>query len=74
MAITLVQAQSLLDASIKAYEEVLVSQSYQKADRSLQRAMLRDIEAGIDKWNTLVDKLTIKQNGSPKIKYVVPSS
>ena len=56
--ITLTQAQTLLDASIEAYQAALTSQEYSHKDRRLRRADLNVLSADVDKWSRLVQKLT----------------
>ena len=71
--ITLEQAESLLAASITAYEAALISQEYQKADRSLKRAMLSDLQDAINTWDAKVKSLSAGDgSGKMQVKRVVP--
>ncbi len=71
--ITLIQAEELLDASVDAYKAALVSQEYAKADRSLKRAMLKDLQAAIDSWDAKVKSLSIGDgSGKMQVKRVIP--
>ena len=56
--ITLVQAQAQLDAYLAAETAVLAGQAYTIAGRSLSRADLAKIQAGIKIWNRRVQTLT----------------
>ncbi len=65
------EAKGYLDEGLKARSAVLVSQSYQKADRSLQRAMLSDINKDIAKWEKECNRLQTS-SGAIGFKRVVP--
>ena len=56
--ITLAQAESLLAASITAYQAALTSQEYSKGDRKLVRANLNSLSTDVAKWDAVVKKLT----------------
>ncbi len=71
--ITLVQAEELLAASIESYKATLISQEYEKADRSLKRAMLKDLLAAIDSWDAKVKSLSAGDgSGKMQVRKVIP--
>lgn len=55
--ITLLQAQTQLDAYLAAETAVLSGQSYEIAGRKLARANLDFIQSGIKLWNARVIKI-----------------
>lgn len=61
--ITLAQAQTQLDAYLAAEIAVLSGQKYEIGGRSLTRANLSDIQAGIQRWNAKVEELSAKAAG-----------
>ena len=61
--ITLAQAQAQLDAYLAAETAVLLGQSYEIAGRSLKRADLNNIQAGITLWNERVKELSARSAG-----------
>lgn len=56
--ITLATAQATLDAYLAAEVAVLAGQQYEIAGRSLRRADLAAIQAGITIWNQRVQQLS----------------
>ena len=56
--ITLAQAEAQLTAYLDAEEKVLNNQAYSIKDRNLQRASLESIQAGIERWDKKVQRLT----------------
>lgn len=69
---TYAEAKGYLDEALKARSAVLTSQSYQKGDRSLQRAMLADINKDISKWEAECGRLKNNASGGMKFKRIVP--
>jgi hypothetical protein len=69
--ITLLQAQTQLDAHLAALSAALSSQRYKINDRELQRAPLEQIQAGIEFWNRQVMQLTSRANGRSRARTVV---
>lgn len=69
--ITLLQAQTQLDAYLAAETAVLTGQSYEIAGRKLSRADLDSIQAGIKTWNDRVSTLSHKQQGRSRSRTVV---
>ena len=69
--ITLAQAQAQLDAYLAAETAVLQGQSYQIAGRSLTRADLDSIQAGITLWNDRVSQLAVKSAGRGRTRTVL---
>jgi len=64
--ITLALAQSRLDAYLAAEEAALSNRSYTINGRSLTRQDLKEIRAGIDIWNSRVQRL--EQSGTLGIR------
>ena len=62
--ITLAQAQTQLDAYLAAETAVLGGQNYTIGGRSLQRANLAEIQAGIELWNNRVQNLSRRNSGA----------
>lgn len=56
--LTLAQAETNLAAYQSALSAVLTGQEYKIADRSLKRASLSEIQAGIKYWDAEVKKLS----------------
>jgi hypothetical protein len=56
--ITLVQAQALLDGHLAALEKVLKGQKVEMDGKSLTRADITALQAGVDKWESRVNLLT----------------
>jgi hypothetical protein len=56
--ITLVQAQALLDSHLAALEKVLKGQKVEMDGKSLTRADITALQAGVDKWEARVNLLT----------------
>lgn len=69
--ITLAQAQAQLNAYLAAETAVLSGQKYEIAGRSLQRANLAEIQAGITTWNDRVVALTLRGAGRSRARTVV---
>lgn len=69
--ITLAQAQAQLDAYLAAETSVLAGQSYTIAGRSLTRADLRSIQAGVALWNQRVTQLSNSAAGRSRARTVV---
>jgi len=69
--ITLLQAQTQLDAYLAAETAVLLGQRYEIAGRMLQRANLAEIQAGINLWNTRVQTLSSQSTGRSRSRTVV---
>jgi len=68
--ITLEQAQAQLDAHLAAETAVLTGQKYEIGGRSLTRANLDTIQAGITLWNGRVQSLSRRSQG--RSRGVVP--
>ena len=58
--ITLAQAEAKLTAYLEAETKILSGQSYTFHGRTLTRANLAEIRAGIDTWDMRVKELTAK--------------
>lgn len=69
--ITLLQAQTQLDAYLAAETAVLSGQSYEIAGRKLTRADLDSIQKGIESWNARVGTLGNKAQGRSRSRTVV---
>jgi hypothetical protein len=69
--ITVLQAQTQLDAYLAAETAVLSGQKYEIAGRMLQRADLQFIQAGITTWNARVINLSHLANGRGRSRTVV---
>lgn len=69
--ITLAQAQAQLNAYLAAETAVLSGQKYEIAGRSLQRANLAEIQAGITSWNDRVVSLALRSAGRSRARTVV---
>ena len=69
--ITLLQAQTQLDAYMAAETAVLSGQSYEIAGRKLSRANLAEIRTGVDLWNSRVITLTNQSQGRSRARTVV---
>jgi len=65
--ITLEQAQSKLDEYLAAESAVLSGQAYEIAGRSLRRADLDAIHAGIKIWNERVQTLSAAAEGRGRV-------
>ena len=61
--LTLLQAQTQLDAYLAAETAVLTGQSYEIAGRKLSRADLDSIQTGIKTWNARVVTLSNQARG-----------
>jgi len=70
--ITLAQAQAQLDAYLVAETKILTNQEYTFAGRSLKRADLASIQAGISLWNERVQTLTRSAQGRGRAITVSP--
>lgn len=71
--ITLQQAETQLAAYLAAETAVLSGQAYTIGGRSLTRANLADIRAGIESWNARVVQLTNASQGRSRSRTVVPA-
>ncbi len=71
--ITLQQAETQLAAYLAAETAVLSGQAYTIGGRSLTRANLADIRAGIESWNARVVQLTNSSQGRSRSRTVVPA-
>ena len=69
--ITLLQAQTQLDAYLAAETAVLTGQSYEIAGRKLSRADLDSIQTGIKTWNARVVTLSNQAHGRSRSRTVV---
>lgn len=69
--ITLLQAQTQLDAYLAAETAVLTGQSYEIAGRKLSRADLDSIQTGIKTWNARVVMLSNQARGRSRSRTVV---
>ncbi|MBP7580661.1 MAG: hypothetical protein KA757_06600 [Vogesella sp.] len=69
--LTLAQAQAQLTAYLAAETAVLSGQRYEIAGRTLQRANLAEIQAGIETWNQRVATLTRQSNGRSRARTVI---
>lgn len=69
--ITLEQAQAQLDLYMAAEVKVLAGQKYEIAGRTLQRANLAEIQAGISTWNDRVRQLSLRATGRGRTRTVV---
>ena len=69
--ITLIQAQTQLNAYLAAETAVLTGQSYEIAGRKLSRADLDSIQSGITLWNSRVINLTNQSQGRSRARTVV---
>lgn len=67
------EAKKYLDEALAARSSVLTSQSYQKGDRSLQRALLNDVNKDIEKWEKLCSRLQDGGSGGMNFKRIVPN-
>ena len=61
--ITLQQAETQLAAYLDAETKVLSGQSYQFQGRTLTRANLSEIRAGVSSWDKRVKELSAKSSG-----------
>lgn len=71
--ITLQQAETQLAAYLAAETAVLSGQAYTIGGRSLTRANLVDIRAGIDAWDSRVKQLSAKLTGGRRSRTIVPA-
>ena len=69
--ITLLQAQTQLNAYLAAETAVLSGQRYEIAGRMLMRANLAEIQQGIVTWNARVVNLTNQGRGRSRARTVV---
>ena len=69
--ITLLQAQTQLDAYLAAETAVLTGQSYEIAGRKLTRADLDSIQKGIELWNSRLVTLNNQARGRSRSRTVV---
>lgn len=71
--ITLQQAETQLAAYLAAETAVLAGQAYSIGGRSVTRANLGEIRAGIDSWNARVVQLSNSSQGRTRSRTVVPA-
>lgn len=71
--ITLQQAETQLAAYLAAETAVLSGQAYSIGGRSVTRANLGEIRAGIDTWNARVVQLSNSGQGRTRSRTVVPA-
>lgn len=71
--ITLQQAETQLSAYLAAESAVLSGQAYSIGGRSVTRANLAEIRAGIDSWNARVVQLNNRTEGRSRGRTVVPA-
>lgn len=71
--ITLQQAETQLAAYLAAETAVLAGQAYTIGGRSLTRANLADIRAGIETWDSRVKQLSAKTEGRRRSRTIVPA-
>ena len=69
--ITLLQAQTQLNAYLAAETAVLTGQSYEIAGRKLSRADLDSIQTGIKTWNSRVVTLSNQARGRSRSRTIV---
>lgn len=69
--ITLDQAQAKLDEYLAAETKVLAGQAYTIGGRSMTRADLGEIRAGVDVWNTRVINLSRIASGRSRARTIV---
>lgn len=65
-------AEAKLQEYLDAETAVLTGQSYSIAGRSLTRANLSEIRAGIDTWDSRVKSLALKASGRGRVVSVSP--
>lgn len=70
--ITLSQAETQLAAYIAAEIKVLSGQSYEFQGRSLTRADLSEIRAGVTAWDRRVKELSAKASGKGRARTISP--
>lgn len=70
--ITLQEAEETLAAYRAALTAVLKRQSYELNGRRLTMADLKDIEAGIDRWDARVKNLSRQSTGRSRARTIVP--
>lgn len=68
--ITLTQAQAQLNAYLAAETAVLSGQKYEIAGRTLQRANLAEIQAGITSWDARVKQLSLRAGGYSRTRTI----
>lgn len=71
--LTVALAQAQLDLYLEAERKVLSNQSYSLLGRTLTRANLAEIQAGIDLWDRRVKDLAAKESGRGRTRIVSPS-
>jgi len=69
--ITLDQAQAKLDEYLAAETKVLAGQAYTIGGRSMTRADLADIRAGVEAWNTRVINLSRVSGGRSRARTII---
>ncbi len=71
--ITLQQAEAQLAAYLAAESAVLSGQAYSIGGRSVTRADLAEIRAGLESWNSRVAQLSNRTQGRSRGRTVVPA-
>jgi hypothetical protein len=71
--ITLAQAEAQLALYLAAEQAVLTGQSYSIGGRTLTRADLSDIQAGIEIWNDRANALGAAATGRTRARTIVPA-
>lgn len=71
--LTVALAQAQLDLYLEAERKVLSNQSYSLLGRTLTRANLAEIQAGIKLWDDRIKDLAAKESGRGRTRIVSPS-
>jgi len=69
--ITLLQAQTALDAWLSANTIVATGQSYRIGERELRRTDAAEIRQQIDYWDAKVKTLSARQSGRSRARTVI---
>ena len=70
--ITLVQAQTKLDAYLAAEEKILLGQAVQIDGQTLTRASLDLVQRGVALWDSRVKQLTSAASGRGRMRTIAP--
>ena len=71
--ITLEQAQAQLDAYLQAEQDILLNgQATAIHGRDFRHATLADIQAGIQRWEAMVKRLSSSSAGRMRIRGITP--
>lgn len=70
--ITLVQAQTKLDAYLAAEEKILLGQAVQIDGQTLTRASLDLVQRGVALWDSRVKQLTSTSSGRGRMRTIAP--